>query len=333
MTAKPKAPAVEGSDKPDTKRSSARIVQVGEEIGQRIDNYLFRILKDVPKSRIYKMIRKGEVRVNRGRVKPTYRLQAQDQVRIPPHHSRAPGERVVPDSHRLELLESMILHEDQDLLVLNKPTGLAVHGGSGISFGAIEGLRLLRPDRQLELVHRLDRDTSGCLVVAKRRPILRALHEHLRAGRVSKRYSLITHGRWPDKLNRVELPLLKYVTASGERRVRVDQAGKASRTDFVVLDRAPAASLLKADLHTGRTHQIRVHARGSSHTVIGDQKYASDAELAFAAGLGIRRLCLHAGYFAFPQAEGLAIFECPIPADFEKAWQRLQKQTRGSGPA
>jgi len=269
--------------------------------------------------------------VNGGRIKPTYRLQADDRVRIPPYHGRLPGAAAVPDNNSLDWLEAAIIHEDNDLLVLDKPAGLAVHGGSGISFGAIEALRLLRPAQHLELVHRLDRDTSGCLVVAKRRAILRTLHEHLRAGRVSKRYTLIAHGRWPAGLTRVDLPLYKYVTASGERRVKADHTGKPSLTDFAVRAYAERATLLDADLHTGRTHQIRVHARDSGHSVVGDQKYATDEELAFAAGIGIKRLCLHAGCFAFPLAEGVASFESPLPAEFKAAWRILAGSTISSG--
>jgi 23S rRNA pseudouridine955/2504/2580 synthase len=231
----------------------------------------------------------------------------------------------MPGHSSLARIEAAILFEDADLLILDKPAGLAVHGGSGISYGAIEALRQLRPQGRLELVHRLDRDTSGCLVVAKRRSILRTLHEHLRAGRVAKHYQAIVHGVWPEELNRVDLALHRFVTSSGERRVRVDENGKSSLTEFAIQGHAEAATLLDAALHTGRTHQIRVHASASGFAVVGDQKYASGEALTEAARLGIKRLCLHARSFGFPLAEGQAKFESPLPADFQAAWEQLSK--------
>ena len=288
--------------------------------GQRVDNYLTRILKDVPKSRIYKMIRKGEVRVNGGRVKPTTKLQRQDKLRIPPVRVRPPTAEAFIGSRQLEVLEAAVLHEDNRLLVLNKPAGIAVHGGSGVSFGVIEGLRRIRPGCSLELVHRLDRETSGVLLVAKRRSMLRSLHESIRSGTLDKTYRLIVRGNWPADLRHVDAPLHKYVTGTGERRVKVSAEGKPSQTSFEVLGTAPAATLLQAQLHTGRTHQIRVHTLHSGHGILGDDKYASDAERAADKAAAIGRLCLHAQQVVLPDGQS---FEAPIPKDFALVWSRL----------
>jgi 23S rRNA pseudouridine955/2504/2580 synthase len=311
----------------DSMVQSARIVDVGEAVGQRIDNFIVRILKDVPKSRIYRMIRKGEVRVNGGRIKPTYRLQPGDQVRIPPHRARPAGQPAFMGSAQLNRIEQAIIHEDDRLLVLNKPAGLAVHGGSGVSFGAIEALRRLRPDQSLELAHRLDRDTSGCLLIAKKRSALRQLHERFRDGTLTKTYTLIAHGAWPEKQRPIALPLTKYLTHSGERRVRTDPQGKPSKTTFRIQAQAPGggATLLSAELHTGRTHQIRVHACATGHSIFGDEKYASPAELAADRGLGIQRLCLHASRVGIPDGDSLQTFECPLPAAFSAAWKTLEQ--------
>ena len=300
----------------------AAIVEAGEDAGQRIDNFLVKKLKNVPKSRIYRMIRKGEVRVNGGRIKPAYRLLATDQVRIPPYHAR-PAEPIFIGEHKLASIEAAILHEDDRLLVLDKPVGLAVHGGSGVSFGAIEALRRLRPNASLELVHRLDRDTSGCLLVSKRRSMLRSLHEQFRNGTVEKSYQLIVHGRWPRQRVRIDDPLEKFQVPGGERRVRGSPDGKPSLTTFEIVDRADNATLLRAELHTGRTHQIRVHAQGAGHSVVGDEKYASEKELAADRGLRIQRLCLHAQYLRIATSEGVQAFESPLPRDFKAAWNKF----------
>lgn len=302
-------------------QSGPRIVEIGEDAAdQRVDNYLTRVLKDVPKSRIYKMIRKGEVRVNGGRVKPTTRLKAADKLRIPPVRIRPPAEEAFIGSRQLEALEAAILHEDDKLLVLNKPAGIAVHGGSGVSFGVIEGLRRLRPQCSLELVHRLDRETSGVLLVSKRRSMLRVLHEQIRSGTLAKEYRLIVRGEWPQSLRQIDEPLHKYVTASGERRVKVSAEGKPSRTSFEVIGTAPAATLLKANLHTGRTHQLRVHCLHAGHGILGDEKYATDAERAADQAAGISRLCLHAERIVLP---GDVVYAAPVPGDFERVWKKL----------
>ncbi|MGE3462537.1 MAG: RluA family pseudouridine synthase [Pseudomonadales bacterium] len=299
-------------------------MRIDEAAGQRIDNYLVRHLKGVPRSRIYQMIRKGEVRVNGGRIKPTYRLQSGDQVRIPPVRVAPADAQAFIGQTQLEAVAAAVRYEDDRLLVLDKSAGMAVHGGSGVSFGVIEALRRLRPGADLELVHRLDRDTSGCLLVTKRRSTLRALHELIRTGQLIKTYRVIAHGIWPEDLIRVDRPLTRYLTGSGERRVRGDATGKPSLTTFRVDAHATAATLLTAQLHTGRTHQIRVHCRLTGHSVVGDEKYASPEELAADQALGIHRLCLHASRIEIPWQHEPRVIESPVPADFLSAWRRFE---------
>jgi 23S rRNA pseudouridine955/2504/2580 synthase len=307
----------------------ARRLRVSGADGQRIDNYLLRELKGLPRSRIYRMLRSGEVRVNGGRVRPGHRLADGDEVRIPPLRGMAEGDTARDafiGSAVLDALARSVVYEDEGLLVLNKPAGMPVHGGSGLSFGVIEALRRLRPDCDLGLAHRLDRDTSGCLLVAKSRAVLLELHRALRERSVKKRYRVIVHGAWPRRLTTVQLPLERYVTGSGERRVRVSSAGKTSRTDFAVVERADPATLLDARLHTGRTHQIRVHAAASGHPVVGDEKYARDDQLRESRDLGVRRLCLHAEELVLTYAGRRQRFLAPPPDDFEAAWQALRSR-------
>lgn len=306
-----------------TADSKVRKVTVADEEGQRIDNFLLRTLSDVPKSRIYRMLRKGEVRVNGGRIKPTYRLEAGDEVRIPPYWRSRQTRETFIGSEQLSRVEAAIIFEDDDLLVLDKPAGIAVHGGSGVSFGVIEALRRLRPHDRLELAHRLDRDTSGCLLVSKHRRALSRVHASIRAGTMGKRYALIVHGLWPDFRTSVHLPLQKYVTHSGERRVRVDPAGKESLTEFSVEARSACASLLTAQLITGRTHQIRVHSAASGHSIVGDTKYAPAADVAVCKRFAIERLCLHAEEVVLPWDQGERRFTCPRPAEFARIWSQL----------
>ncbi len=293
---------------------------------QRIDNFLMRELKGLPRSRIYRMLRKGEVRVNGGRVKPTHRLEPGDTIRIPPVRRAGadPAAGPLPVGQGvLDALERAILFEDEDLLVLDKPSGLAVHGGSGIGYGVIEALRRLRPEGTLELAHRLDRDTSGCLLVAKRRRTLAALHQALRDRSVGKVYTVVVHGAWPRRIRTVQLPLARYLTAEGERRVRVAADGKPSRTDIEIQASAPGASLLTARLHTGRTHQIRVHAAASGHPVVGDEKYSTPAQLAGAREAGVHRLCLHAASISLVLDGRRRRFEAPLPAALTAAFEAL----------
>lgn len=317
----------DASSSPNGPSSAVRRITVGEDAGQRIDNFLLRELKGLPRSRIYRLLRKGEVRVNGRRAKPTQRLSRGDEVRIPPVRGMAPPGRESDTPYigpgLLASLTAAVVFEDDDLLVLNKPAGMPVHGGSGLSFGAIEALRRLRPDSDLGLAHRLDRDTSGCLLVAKSRRVLLELHQALRDRQVRKRYRALVWGAWPRRTTTVQLPLTRYVTASGERRVRVAADGKASRTDFRVIEAGGQASLLDVRLHTGRTHQIRVHAFASGHPVVGDTKYSTPEQQERAQALGIRRLCLHAEELVLTVEGSKRRFEAPVPVDFAAAWQIL----------
>ncbi len=263
--------------------------------GQRIDNYLLCKLKGVPKSMVYRILRKGEVRVNKGRIKPEYRLKQGDLVRIPPVRQSEKKTGGKASDAVLRDIESRILYEDKRILVINKPSGLAVHGGSGLSYGLIETLRELRPnDKQLELVHRLDRDTSGCLIVAKKRSALRRLHEQLREGSMDKRYLALLKGKWEGTSKWVDAPLLKNVIRSGERLVFVDEKGKDARTQFIPFSVAKEASLMEVKLDTGRTHQIRVHAQHLGYPIAGDSKYGDDEFNRELKKIGLKRLFLHA---------------------------------------
>jgi len=284
-----------------TQSPKVRFVEISaDHAGQRIDNYLLCQLKGVPRSLVYRIVRKGEVRVNKGRIKPEYRLKAGDMVRIPPvrqAEKKAPGK--APDKI-LQQLESRILFEDKRILVINKPSGLAVHGGSGLSFGLIEVLRELRPnDKELELVHRLDRDTSGCLIIAKKRSALRRLHEQLREGSMDKRYLTLLKGKWKGTSKWVDAPLLKNVIRSGERLVFVDPKGKDARTQFIPYSVGDEASLMSVKLDTGRTHQIRVHAQHLGFPIAGDEKYGDDEFNRQLKSKGLKRLFLHAASLKF----------------------------------
>ena len=300
-----------------------------EDPGQRIDNFLNRVLKPVPKARIYRMLRRGEVRVNGGRVKPAYRLQAGDRVRVPPVRT---GRRLAPPAGHQPLARALgeaVLFEDEGLLILDKPAGLAVHGGSGVSFGLIEILRAVRSERFLELAHRLDRETSGCLIVAKSRSALKTLHALQRARRIRKTYDLLVAGCWPRNLNAVELPLHRYVTVGGERRVRVAGHGKPSRTTFRRVRAAPSATWLQAWLQTGRTHQIRVHAAASGHPVLGDDKYGTRTSASLSSIRGAGRLCLHASRLSLDWEGARLGVDAPLPALFKEAWPLLANLQEG----
>ncbi len=285
-------------------------------VGQRIDNYLINQLKGVPKSAIYRMIRKGEVRINKGRTKPEYKLQMDDVVRIPPAVTR-PEKKVefVGDGFRIQI-EQAILYEDQGLIVLNKPSGLAVHGGSGLNLGVIEALRLMRPNQRfLELVHRLDRDTSGCLLIAKKRSVLKELHEQMREGEIDKHYTALVHGRWTGLAHKIDAPLHKVNLASGERIVRVSPLGKPSLTEFKQLELFEGASLVEAKPITGRTHQIRVHAQFAGHAIAGDEKYLHRELNDSFVQHGLRRLFLHAHSIKCHVSGVPLEFSAPLPAD------------------
>ncbi|GGA77710.1 pseudouridine synthase [Neiella marina] len=302
----------------DTNTTKVAFVTISADMaGQRIDNFLITQLKGAPKSLVYRIVRKGEVRVNKKRCKPDYKLQPDDVVRIPPVRL-ADRPDPVPSSklNKVKDLEKHIMFEDDHLIVLNKPSGLAVHGGSGLSFGAIEALRALRPDaRFLELVHRLDRDTSGCLVVAKKRSALRELHRMLRDKEVEKYYWCLVKGHWPARRNKVNAPLMKNTLKSGERMVRVDDQGKAALTRYKVEQRYNKATLVEAFPVTGRTHQIRVHCQAAGHPIAADSKYGDRDFTAQMADIGLNRLFLHAIRLRFKHPNTGKPMEITAPLD------------------
>ena len=305
-------------------KDSVSWLTVGEEAaGQRVDNFLTRVLKGVPKSHIYRILRSGEVRVNKGRVGPDARLAVGDVVRVPPVRTAVPAAAGVLARRPAPGPKVPVLFEDDALIVVDKPSGLAVHGGSGIAAGLIEQMRAARPDaRFLELVHRLDRDTSGVMLLAKKRAALVALHGELRDGGFDKRYLVLVRGRWRDEKRRVRLALTKFATREGERRVRVDhEDGAASETTFrrvaTWFDREPPLALLEAELGTGRTHQIRVHLQHLGFPLAGDDKYGDFAWNRVLAKAGLKRMFLHAHRLAFthPATGERIAFEAPLPRD------------------
>ncbi|MCQ4263608.1 23S rRNA pseudouridine(955/2504/2580) synthase RluC [Stutzerimonas stutzeri] len=307
--------------------SGVQILEVAPELaGQRIDNFLRNQLKGVPKTLIYRILRKGEVRVNKGRIKPEYKLQAGDLVRVPPLRLAERDEPEPLAQGLLERLEKAIVYEDKALIVLNKPAGIAVHGGSGLSYGVIEALRQLRPDaKELELVHRLDRDTSGLLMIAKKRSMLRHLHQALRSDGVDKRYMALVRGRWETSKKQVNAPLLKNTLRSGERMVEVTEDGKEALTLFRVLRRfGEFATLVEAKPVTGRTHQIRVHARHAGHSIAGDSKYGDEEFTRVIRELGGKRLFLHAYALKVPLPDGGELsFEAPVDEMWARTLERL----------
>ena len=283
-----------------------RFAEVDEErAGQRVDNFLLRELKGVPKTRVYRALRKGEIRVNKGRTKADYRLQQGDLVRIPPLRTNQQRPEPVVGGDLQAHLEASIVFEDAGLIVINKPSGLAVHGGSGLNFGLIEALRKIRPQQKfLELVHRLDRDTSGCTMVAKKSSVLKDIHKKLRGVGVDKRYLALVVGRWPKHCQRVDAPLAKNTLISGERMVKVDINGKSSVTEFAVVERFADCSLIEAKPITGRTHQIRVHALQAGCPILGDEKYGDKGKNQFYRKKGLKRLFLHAKSLSLEYPEG-----------------------------
>jgi 23S rRNA pseudouridine955/2504/2580 synthase len=311
----------------DTLFQKVQFIDVDPDLeGQRIDNYLRTLLKGVPKSLIYRIVRKGEIRVNKKRVKPEYKLQANDQLRIPPIRIAEPNAAPSTKLDKVATLESHILFEDELFIVLNKPSGMAVHGGSGLSFGVIEALRALRPkERFLELVHRLDRDTSGCLVIAKKRSALKHLHEQLRDRKVDKRYQALVAGQWPPDRYKVKAPLLKNTLKSGERLVSVNEDGKPSETRFRILQQFAEATLVEASPITGRTHQIRVHCLQAGHPIAGDNKYGDSEFDQHMQGKGLKRLFLHAYSIAFmhPKTQERVSFMAPLDMQLSKALKKI----------
>ncbi len=316
-------------------RQEVRKVVVDEDnAGQRVDNYLMAQVRDLPRSIIYRIIRKGEVRVNKGRVKPDTRLKAGDEVRIPPVTRKEKPPQVVPGSRVQSVMENAIVFENDQMLVVNKPSGIAVHGGSGLSFGLIEVLRAARPQSKfLELVHRLDRDTSGLIMVAKKRSALRFLQDELRQKRIRKHYHALVSGQWSQDVARVKEPLLRFELKSGERRVRVDAAGKESLTLFRCLQQFGGYSLVEASPVTGRTHQIRVHSAWAGHPIAGDDKYMDDISLRAFRSVGGERLMLHARAldFTLPSTGEAMHLEAAYDEAFTKVVAKLKARLGTSG--
>ena len=290
---------------------------------QRIDNYLHKVLKGVPKSHIYRILRSGEIRVNSRRVDATYRIQPGDRIRLPPIRTAQPAVRT-----NVAAFAGTILFEDEYLLVVDKPSGVAVHGGSGISSGVIEQMRHARTGlRFLELVHRLDRDTSGILMLAKKRSALTGLHEQLREGKVVKHYLALVIGDWKDGKRNVRLPLHKFVSAEGERRVVVDEEGMDAHTVFRLVGKFPGFSLLDAELKTGRTHQIRVHLAHLGFPIAGDDKYGDFDANKRLAKTGLKRMFLHAARLEFrhPASADWVRVEAPLAAELQRFQTSLSK--------
>jgi 23S rRNA pseudouridine955/2504/2580 synthase len=306
-------------DRPYSPKSPVTLRTVtADEAGQRIDNFLMRHFKTVPRSRVYRLLRKGEVRVNRKRVDAEYRIQEGDEVRLPPVRIDTGDEPRHPSSSLLELIERAVIFQDKHLLVIDKPAGVAVHGGSGLSFGVIEALRASRPRETLELVHRLDRDTSGCLLVARDRATLTALHALIRNGGVHKTYLALVAGSWQLGTKRVDAPLATDNRQHGERHVRVAAAGKDSVSVFKPVQFfGPLATLMEVDIPTGRTHQIRVHASFAGHPLLGDDKYGDRERNAELKQHGLKRTFLHAQSVAFEWPGSGVPFHAsaPLPAE------------------
>ncbi|QYK14437.1 23S rRNA pseudouridine(955/2504/2580) synthase RluC [Shewanella rhizosphaerae] len=305
--------------------NKVELVTIDEDnLGQRIDNFLVTKLKGVPKSMIYRIVRKGEVRVNKKRIKPEYKLQDGDVVRIPPVRVSASEDKPGPSAKltKVSQLEGRILFEDKAIIVLNKPAGIAVHGGSGVDFGVIEAMRSLRPQQKfLELVHRLDKETSGVLLIAKKRSALKHLHDQLRYKKMQKDYMALVRGEWQNHDKVINAPLLKLTLKSGERIVRVNQEGKPSETRFKVVQRYQGATLVQASPVTGRTHQIRVHCQYAGHPIACDEKYSEQKFDDAMRELGLNRLFLHAAQLKFTHPVSEEVMQVKAPLD--KALQDL----------
>jgi 23S rRNA pseudouridine955/2504/2580 synthase len=291
------------------------------QLNQRLDNFLLRQLGNVPRTRIYRIIRKGEVRVNKKRSKPDYKLQIGDLVRIPP--LRNDGERPPrhkPSQRLVSSLQQAILYENEHIVIIDKPAGLAVHAGSGVDYGVIDAMRELRPDDGMELVHRLDRDTSGCLLLAKNRQALLAMQRLLKDRQIGKRYCAVVKGRWPAGVGEVRHGLQKFHLPNGERRVRVDPLGRSAISRFRTIQGGDLFSVIQVELVTGRTHQIRVHCQAEGHEIAGDDKYGDDGFNRTMRRRNIRRLMLHAASLELPRSDYSAevVVNAPLPAEFEQ---------------
>lgn len=288
--------------------------------GQRIDNYLVRKLNNIPKSKIYNILRTGEVRVNKGRIKPSYKLQIDDVVRVPPLSMQPVASPQIPTQANTILdLTNDVIYEDKNLLVVNKPVGLAVHGGSGLKFGLIELLRNTFKNQSLELIHRIDRETSGCVMIAKNLSMLRAMHSLFRTNNIQKTYHVLVKGFAQDKFT-VQQPLRKSILISGERMVCVHPEGSFAHTDFITLNHFKGVTLLEAKPITGRTHQIRVHCQNKGVPIIGDQKYGDKDSNKFMATKGLKRLFLHAYELSFTcPLTGIPI---DVQAQYDTQWNK-----------
>jgi 23S rRNA pseudouridine955/2504/2580 synthase len=307
-----------------------------DEAGQRIDNFLMRHFKSVPRSRVYRLLRKGEVRVNRKRVEAEYRIHEGDEVRLPPVRIDASDEPGRPSGSLIELLEKAIIFQDKHVLVIDKPAGVAVHGGSGMSFGVIEALRASRPRETLELVHRLDRDTSGCLIVARDRSTLTALHALIRHGGMHKTYLALVAGSWQLGTKRIDAPLATDNRQHGERHVRVAAAGKDSVSVFKPVQFfGSLATLMEVDIPTGRTHQIRVHASFAGHPLLGDDKYGDRERNAEFKAHGLKRTFLHAQSVAFEWPDSGVPFHvsAPLPGDLAGVLDAITPLKRRASPS
>lgn len=312
-------------------KAQVQMVTIDEDhVGQRIDNFLLTKLKGVPKSMIYRIVRKGEVRVNKKRIKPEYKLADGDVVRVPPVRVSESEGRPGPSAKltKVSQLEERILYEDKFLIVLNKPSGIAVHGGSGVEFGVIEAMRSLRTQQKfLELVHRLDKETSGVLLIAKKRSALRHLHDQLRYKKMQKDYVALVRGEWQNHDKVIKAPLLKLTLKSGERIVRVNKEGKESETRFKVLQRYSDSTLVQASPVTGRTHQIRVHCQYAGHPIACDEKYSEQKFDDSMRAQGLNRLFLHAAQLKFthPDTEEVMQVKAPLDTILESTLKKLKK--------
>ena len=315
---------------------SVRFYEVDDDLaGQRIDNFLMTFLKGIPKSLVYRIVRKGEVRINKGRIKPDYKLKAGDIIRIPPVNLDVPKSPPQPSHQLAEQLSQAVVFEDDGMLIVNKPSGLAVHGGSGVSLGLIESLRQIRPDNAfLELVHRLDRDTSGCIMIAKNRRYLRFLQDALRARRIDKSYQALVHGKWSKRRKQVDIPLLRTELPNGERIVRAVAEGaegaKPSVTHYGIQETFDDCTLVVAKPVTGRTHQIRVHSAHAGHVILGDPKYSPRELNQYFKGFQLNRLFLHAFELKLqlPNGDRLTV-EAPLAKELEQVLVNLRQRKNG----
>ena len=314
--------------KTEKKKSSVSYITISEEYAnQRIDNFLIRTMKGMPKSHVYRILRKGEVRINKKRVSAFYKLLAGDVVRLPPFYSVEAADHVPPSQQTMNLLQQRILYEDANLLVINKPSGMSVHAGSTVRVGVIEAARHLFPKlKHLELAHRLDSETSGCLVLAKKRSILRELHSLLREGQMTKLYLALTQGKWLASELKVDLPLHKDYRDGGKHVVEVNKAGKSALTEFKILEKFDHSMLVEVKLFTGRTHQIRVHAAHRKHPIALDDRYGDPEFNKIMHQMGLKRMFLHARLidFVLPSSGQQIRVEAPLDVELEKVLQKLR---------